>query len=283
MNDAERAETDQASAVGDGHHVSVERRDAVGVVWLDRPERRNAYTPIMAQQLTAALIELDADETISVIVVTGRGEYFSVGADLDINWRDPEVHGVETLTDPEAAPWKLATPIIAAINGDAIGVAFTWALQYDIRVVASDARVALAFNRIGIIPDRNSLWLLPRMIGLSNASDLLLTGRTITGAEAYRMGMATHCVPADQVLATAEAIAQDMAMSCAPISLSVTKALMYEFLEQTDRVQAYNYERRVLNWVRTLGETVRGVAAFKEKRPPRWATTKSQTIPAELR
>ena len=115
----------------------------------------------MARQIGAALVELDADDGIRVIVVTGRGEHFSVGADLDVDWRDPSVHGAETLTEPEHAPWNLATPIVAAINGDAIGVALTWTLQWDIRVVAEEARIALAFNRIGIMPDRNSLWLLP--------------------------------------------------------------------------------------------------------------------------
>lgn len=264
-------------------HVTVERRGAIGLVHLDRAERRNAYTPRMAAEIGNALVELDADDVIRVIVVTGRGGHFSVGADLDVDWRDPSVHGAETLSDPDRAPWRLATPIIAAINGDAIGVALTWTLQWDIRVVAEDARIALAFNRVGIIPDRNSLWLLPRLVGVSAAMDLLLTGRTISGAEAHRFGLATRLVPRADVLDTALEIAEDIAVNCAPVSTSVTKRLLYEFLEQTDRVRAYNYERRVLNWVRTLGETMRGIAAFKEKRPPTWGTTKSTPIPPELR
>ena len=159
----------------------------------------------------------------------------------------------------------------------------TWALQWDLRVVAAEARLALAFNRVGIMPDRNSLWLLPRLVGLSTAMDLLLTGRTISGSEAHRIGLASRCVPAGEVLDEALRIADDIATNCAPISVTATKRLMYEFLEQTDRVRAYNYERRVLNWVRTLGETVRGVAAFKEKRAPLWGTTTATRIPEELR
>ncbi len=267
----------------EGNDVDVERRGPVGLVWLDRPGRRNAYTPAMAEQLGAALIDLDADDDIRAIVVAGRGEHFSVGADLDIDWRDPAVHGKETLTDPDRAPWNLATPIIGAINGDAIGVALTWALQWDIRVVSETARIALAFNRVGIMPDRNSLWLVPRLIGVSNAMDLLMTGRTIDGAEAHRIGLASRLAPADQVVDLALEIAQDIAVNCAPVSTTVTKRLLYAFLEETDRVHAYNYERRVLNWVRTLGETMRGIAAFKERRAPEWGTTKSQPIPRELR
>jgi enoyl-CoA hydratase/carnithine racemase len=264
-------------------HVTVERDGAVAVVRLDRPARRNAYTPLMAVQLTAALAELDADPGVRAIVVTGAGRHFSVGADLDMDWRSAAVHGVETLTDPDAAPWRLATPIIGAINGDAIGVALTWAMQWDIRVVAADARIAFSFNRIGIIPDRNSTWLLPRLVGFATAMDLLLTGRTISGAEAGRLGLASRCVPADQVLAEALAVARDIAVNCAPASVTVTKRLMYEFLEQADRTQAYNYERRTLNWIRTLGETVRGIAAFKSKSAPQWGTSKHVTIPADLR
>jgi len=264
-------------------HVTVARDGAVGVICLNRPDRRNAYTPLMARQLHDALVELDADEAIRAIVVTGSGKHFSVGADLDVNWRSTDAHGVESLSDPDSAPWRLVTPIIAAINGDAIGVALTWTMQWDIRVVAQDARIAFSFNRIGIIPDRNSTWLLPRLVGFSTAMDLLMTGRTISGVEAHRTGLASRCVPADQVLDEALAVARDIAVNCAPASVTVTKRLMYEFLEQPDRIRAYNYERRTLNWVRTLGETLRGIAAFKTKSAPQWGTSKHVDIPADLR
>jgi enoyl-CoA hydratase/carnithine racemase len=254
-------------------HVATEIDGPVAVVVLDRPQRRNAYTPLMGAQLGAALAGLDADPAIRAIVVTGRDAWFSVGADLDIDWRDRGAHDVETLADPGAAPWNLATPIIGAINGDAIGVALTWAMQWDIRVVAEDARLAFSFNRIGIIPDRNSTWLLPRLIGFAPAMDLLMTGRTITGAEGHRLGLATRLTAADAVLAEAIGIARDIADNCAPASVTATKRLMYEFLEQNDRLHAYNYERRTLNWIRTLGETVRGIAAFKAREKPRWGTS----------
>lgn len=264
-------------------HVSVEKQGPVGLVFLDRPERRNSYTPLMALQLQEALVELDGDESVSVIVVTGRGEHFGVGADLDMNWRDERTHGVETLSEPEKAPWNLNTPIIAAINGDAIGVSLTWAMQADIRVVADSARLAFSFNRVGIMPDRGSTWLLPRLVGFGVAMDLLLTGRTIDGREFERLGLATHVVAPGDVLKVAVDLAADMAERCAPASMVATKRLMYEFLETHDRIAAYNRERRTLTWIRTLGETLRGIAAFKEKRPPEWGTTKHQQLPGELR
>lgn len=133
-------------------HVSVETKGSTGIVYLDRPDRRNSYTPVMANQLQQALVELDSDQAVSVIVVTGRGEHFGVGADLGLDWRDVDAHAVESLTRPDQAPWRLQTPIIAAINGDAIGVSLTWAMQADIRVVASTARLAFSFNRVASSP-----------------------------------------------------------------------------------------------------------------------------------
>jgi enoyl-CoA hydratase/carnithine racemase len=264
-------------------HVTVERQGRVGLVFLDRPDRRNSYTPLMALQLQEALVAFDADPEVSVVVVSGRGEHFGVGADLDMNWRDERTHGVETLTEPEKAPWNLSTPIIAAINGDAIGVSLTWAMQADIRVVAASARLAFSFNRIGIMPDRGSTWLLPRLAGFGVAMDLLLTGRTIDGAEFERRGLATHIAAPEEVLKVAVELATDMAERCSPVSMTATKRLMYEFLESTDRVAAYNRERRTLTWIRTCGETLRGIAAFKERRAPEWGTTKHTRIPSELR
>jgi enoyl-CoA hydratase/carnithine racemase len=263
-------------------HVSTELRGRVGVVFLDRPERRNSYTPLMALQLQQALVAFDEDPAVSVIVVTGRGEHFGVGADLDLNWRDSQAHGVETLSEPGKAPWNLDTPIIAAINGDAIGVSLTWAMQADIRVVANSARLAFSFNKVGIMPDRGSTWMLPRLCGFGVAMDLLLTGRTIDGTEFERLGLATHITSADNVLTAAVALAAEMAERCAPVSMTATKRLMYEFLETQDRIAAYNRERRTLTWLRTQGETLRGIEAFKQKRAPQWGTTKHTEIPAEL-
>jgi enoyl-CoA hydratase/carnithine racemase len=236
----------------------------------------------MGRILKSALSELDRDDEVRVIVVAGRGDHFGVGADLTIDWRDPSAHAVETLSEPDRAPWNLATPIVVAINGDAIGVSLSWAIQCDIRVVAEDARLAFSFNRIGIMPDRNSLWLLPRLIGTGPALDLLLSGRTIDGVEAHRIGLASRIAPRAEVVALARQIAEDIARNCAPASVTATKSLFYRFLEENDRIRAYNTERRVLTWIRTLGETLRGIEAFRSKSEPKWGTKKSDRFPPEL-
>lgn len=278
--------SDPSSAPAADEHedapVSVERDGAVATVFLDRPDRRNAYTPSMGTMLGTTLADLDADVSVRAIVVTGRGDDFSIGADFGVDWRDPAAHGAEDLRHPELAPWNLATPIIGAIRGAAIGVALTWAAQFDLRVVADDAKLAFSFNRIGIMPDRGSLWLLPRLVGFANALDLLLTGRRFDGHEAQRTGFASRVVSAEDVLPTALAIGHDLATHCAPISVTATKRLAYRFLEDVDRVQAYNYERRVLNWVRTQGETSRGIAAMRDHAEPEWGTSTATRIPDEL-
>lgn len=263
--------------------ILTERHGPVAVVRLNRPEQRNAYTPDMAVRLQHALVECDRDESVRAIVVTGAGEHFGVGADFGIDWRNPEAHAVESLSRPEEAPWNLDTPIIAAINGDAIGVHLTWAMQADIRIVASDARIAFSFNRIGIIPDRNSMWLLPRLAGFGPAMDLLLTGRTVSGDQIAAWGLASESLPRAEVLARAIALGEEIAERCAPASVTVTKQLMYAFLEENDRLKAYNRERRTLNWVRTLGETMRGIEAFKTRSLPQWGSSKKTRIPSELR
>lgn len=263
--------------------VIVERKGALAIVRLNRPEQRNAYTPSMAVALQRVLVECDQDEDVRAIIVTGAGDHFGVGADFAIDWRDPDAHAVETLSRPEEAPWNLDTPIIAAINGDAIGVHLTWAMQADIRVVAENARIAFSFNRVGIIPDRNSMWLLPRLAGFGPAMDLLLTGRTITGSQMAAWGLASEAISSNDVLGRAIELGEEIAERCAPASVTVTKRLMYEFLEETDRLKAYNRERRTLNWVRTLGETIRGIEAFKKRSKPEWQSSKKVEIPSELR
>ena len=274
--------SENTAAADEAADVVVERDGPIAIVWLNRPASRNAYTPSMGQLLKDFLVELDRDDQVRAIVVAGKGDHFGVGADLTIDWREPSAHAVELLTDPESAPWNLATPIIVAINGDAIGVSLTWAIQCDVRVVADDARLAFSFNRIGIMPDRNSLWLLPRLIGASAAMDLLLTGRTIDGAEAHRIGLASRMTTRADVIPMACSIANDIASYCAPASVTATKNLFYRFLEETDRVRAYNTERRVLTWIRTLGETLRGIEAFRSKSVPQWGTKKSNRFPRDL-
>ena len=267
----------------------VERQARVGLVTLNRPERRNAYTSRMGAELQAAFAELEADESVRAIVVTGAGKYFCAGADLERGGStfDRLADDEQRQQERERAgsgprPWEMRTPIIAAINGAAVGVGITLPMQWDIRIVARDARLGFVFNRRGITPEANSTWIVPRLIGVSRAMELLLSGRLFSGEEAVAMGLASQAVDADQVLPTAMALAQDIADNVAPLSAALTKQLIYRFLSEPDRLAAQTLEARVFSWVGTQADAREGVTAFLEKRPPDWKLSKHTQLPFDL-
>jgi len=183
----------------------------------------------------------------------------------------------------ELSPWQLSTPILAAINGSAVGVGLTYALQWDVRIAAEDAKLGLVFTRRGLIPEANSLWLLPRVVGTSRTLELLLTGRVFTGAEAADMGIVSQAVPADQVLPATIAIAREIADNTAPAAVAVTKRLFYRFLETGDRYGARALERDMFQWSLKSADAKEGIASFLEKRPPKWSMSKNADLPDAVR
>src|SRR5262249_38467824 len=203
----------------------------------------------MGLELHRAFGEFEADEAVRAIVVTGAGRDFCVGADLERGgrtFRRGQGDERETVEQQRAAdpvrPWEMATPIIAAINGSAVGVGITLPMPWDIRIVAREAKLGFVFNRRGVIPEANSLWIVPRLIGVSRAMELLLTGRLFTGEEAAEMGLASRAVEREQVLPTAMELARDIAANVAPASAAITKRLVYQFLAEPDRNAAHGLE-----------------------------------------
>lgn len=263
--------------------ILLERRGSVGLVTLHRPERRNAYTGRMGVELHAAFAELEADDAIRAIVVTGAGRDFCVGADLERG--GGTFSRTENFAEPERpaettpGPWEMATPVIAAINGSAVGVGLTLPMQWDIRIAAADAKLGFVFNRRGVIPEASSTWIVPRLIGVSRAMELLLTGRLFTGAEAAEMGLVSRAVERDQVLPAALEIAEDIAANTAPLSVAVTKRLIYEGLNEPDRDAAQGRESAAFWWMGKQADAAEGITAFLEKRPPRWTQSKRTPVP----
>jgi enoyl-CoA hydratase/carnithine racemase len=268
--------------------ILVERQGRVGLITLNRPEHRNAYTPRMGAELREAFTELEADDEARVIVVTGAGRHFCAGADLSRGGStfDRRQDDAERASDRDRLgegprPWEMRTPIIAAINGSAVGVGITLPMQWDIRIVARDAKLGFVFNRRGVIPEANSLWIVPRLAGVSSAMELLLTGRIFSGEEAVAMGLASRAVAADQVLPTAVAMARDIAEQVAPLSAAITKGLIYRFLTEPDRDAAQALEGRAFWWMGRQADAREGVTAFLEKRPPDWKLSKHTDLPFE--
>ncbi|MBO0729741.1 MAG: enoyl-CoA hydratase/isomerase family protein [Acidimicrobiaceae bacterium] len=253
----------------------------VAVVTLNRPQQLNAFTPTMGRELGHAFVNLEADEAVRAVVVTGAGRAFCSGAALDpagSTFRGSDGDGLGPPLS-ELSPWTMATPVIAAINGAAIGLGITYPMQWDIRVAAEEAKIGFAFTRRGLLPEANSLWLLSRLVGASRALDLLLTGRTITGAAAAEMGLASQAVPAARVLDTALDIARDIAVNTAPASVALTKRLFYDQLGWRDRQAARADERAAFAWLASQPDAREGISAFLERRPPAWGMSKHTSMP----
>lgn len=266
----------------DGIRVDVDGR--VATVWLNRPDRGNAFISAMQVELHRQLDRLDRDETVRAIIVTGAGKLFSAGADMEpggANFAfDAEHHRrakADMATRPR--PWQMRTPIIGALNGSAVGIGLTFPLQWDIRVVNETAKYGFVFTRRGLIPEQNSLWLLPRLVGIGTAVELLTTGRLFSGAEAKELGVAHEAVPGDRVLPSAREIAQDIADNTAPVAVGITKQMLYALLSETDREAAFCREWETFRWTGRQDDATEGVEAFLGKRVPQFSGAKYAQLP----
>jgi enoyl-CoA hydratase/carnithine racemase len=264
--------------------ISVERDGAVATVWLDREERGNGFVSAMQVELHRQLAALDAEPDVRAIVVTGRGRFFSTGADLEPGGANFAFDAEQTararqMMAERPRPWAMRTPIIAALNGSAVGIGLTFPLQWDIRIVNESAKYGFVFTRRGLIPEQNSLWLLPRLVGMSTALELLLTGRIFTGAEAKELGIASRAVPGDEVLPIALGLAEEIAANASPSAVGLTKQLAYELLGEPDREFAFHREWELFRWMGRQPDSAEGVASFVEKRPPSFTDPKNAPCP----
>ncbi|WP_142279479.1 enoyl-CoA hydratase-related protein [Mycobacterium arosiense] len=198
----------------------VETQGGVASVIMNRPDRLNAMTPELQKNLLATLAELDRSEHVRAIVLTGAGGGFCSGADRDVLDRVHELVGTDEL---QAQPPILHTPLIAAVNGPAIGIGFSIMLLADVIYVARDAKIASSFSRLGLVAEWGAAWTLQRRVGYGAAADILLSGRSVAPAEALRLGLAQRVLPADELLPAAKAWAADIATNTSPYSAANIK------------------------------------------------------------
>ncbi len=277
-----------APGTGKYETILVDIDAGVATLTYNRPDALNAFNTQMDTEFHAAMWSLEADPAVRVIVVTGAGRAFSSGLDLSsggaaLSGAEAEHEsemGLTADTIPErSAFWKMRTPVIAAVNGIAIGAALNVALLMDIVIVAEDAKLRLPFNRIGVVPDANATWLLPRLVGTQRALELFLTGRFFTGAEAAEMGLALKAVPKEEVLPTALELAREIATYAAPAAAGLTKELVYKFLMETDRNAAFALETKIIFWLGQQPDAMAGVMALMQKSEPAWEGSKHAEPP----
>ncbi len=245
--------------------------EGVAVLTLHEPRKRNAFSAEMARLLGEHLTRCDTDDTVRAVVLTGTPPAFCAGADLSeggdtFKGRDSGSFSAAALPFPI---WRVRKPVIAAVNGHAIGVGFTLTLQCDIRIFAAEATYGIVQVRRGVMGDAYSHWTLPRIVGLSAAADILLTGRTFDGREAKDLGLCSRVVDSGEVLPTAMEIAGDIAHNTAPVSVALSKQLLWDTWghgpEEIERLETDLHHRLM------AGPDAReGVLAHLEKRPPVW-------------
>jgi enoyl-CoA hydratase/carnithine racemase len=244
--------------------------DGVATITLNRPEKRNAIGDGMARELDLAYVACDRDDDVRVVVLTGAGTAFCSGADL--------AAGDETFAGTNEAfsaagiatpAWSVRKPVIAALNGPAVGLGLTLALQCDIRLFAADAIYGVVQVRRGVMGDAYSHWVLPRMIGLARAAEVLLTGATFDGRRAVELGIGSRALPAGEVLPAALAMAREIATHTAPLSVAASKALLWDSFN----LSAAEVGERETDAHRVLmahDDAREGVRAYLERRPPSW-------------
>ena len=248
-----------------------EQRDDVVLLTLNRPDKLNAWTPQMSAELTEAIEQADEDPSVGAVVVTGAGRGFCAGADIGAVF-DAQLSGDSSAAMPaRRRDWielvRTTKPIVAAVNGPAIGVGLTMILPFDRIVVAESAKLSVRFVKMGLVPELASSLFLPQRCGLGPASDLMLSGRTVLGPEAVELGLADEVVADGEVVDAALARARSYAENPTP-QLRWIKQLITQNACETDPRAAQSREIAFLQQAYATAEHKEAVAAFMEKRPP---------------
>nr|WP_206038092.1 enoyl-CoA hydratase-related protein [Rhodococcus sp. HNM0569] len=265
----------------------LERDGEIAIVRLHRPDRLNAFTYEMCDRLVEIMDTCEADDTIRAIVLTGSGRAFCAGADLGgggatfVLEDDPDTGGAPADRGGVVALrfYRSTKPLIVAVNGPAAGVGVTMTLPADVRIAADTARFGFVFTKRGIVPEACSSWFLPRLVGISTALRWTMGGHTVSAGEALEHGLVDEIVPAGDILARAVAIARDMVAETAPVSVALTRQLMWRMLGAPSPEDAHRADSLGV-YVRGASADAReGVESFLEKRPAQFPDRLSDGLP----
>ncbi len=255
--------------------IRYEVADNVGVITLNRPDRLNAFTPTMMAELLEAFDRSDADDEVRAVIVTGEGRGFCAGADLagggeTFDWRKRQADGEAVPRDGGGRVtlriFESTKPVIAAINGPAVGVGITMTLPMDIRLVADGAKIGFVFARRGIVPEAASSWFLPRLVGIAQAMEWVATGRVFDAQEALAGGLVRSVHAPDELLGAALALAREIADNAAPVSVALARRLMWNMLGAAHPMDAHRADSRAMFSRGQSADAREGVTSFLEKR-----------------
>jgi enoyl-CoA hydratase/carnithine racemase len=279
--------------------IKYEVADNILTLTLNRPEKLNAFNATMQREMIDAFDKADADDDIRVIIVTGAGRAFCAGADLSsgANTFDRDArrgpvrrlpNGGVDYSDPQARDgggqltlriFKCLKPVIAAVNGAAVGIGVTMQLAMDIRLASEAARFGFVFSQRGIVPEAASSWFLPRIVGISQALEWCYTGRVFPAEEALAGRLVSKVMPADELMPQARLLAREIAEKTAPVSIALIRQMMWRMLGADDPMEAHKVDSRGI-YARGRSDDVKeGVTAFLEKRPAVFKNKVSADMP----
>jgi enoyl-CoA hydratase/carnithine racemase len=270
-------------------HILYEVGAGVCLVTLNRPDRLNALSTTMLEELLQALELADADDAVRVVIVTGAGRAFCAGADLSGGAQTFDNAARGRTTDPEAhrdgggaftlRAFDMKKPLIAAINGPAVGFGITMTLPMDIRLASTRARMGFVFARRGVVPEACSTWFLPRLVGISRAAEWVYTGRVFDAGEALRAGLVSQVVEPDDLLPAARGLAREIADHTSAVSVALARQMLWKMLGADHPMEAHRIDSPGMFWTGQSADAREGVTAFLEKRPARFTLRPSADMP----
>lgn len=259
--------------------LRLEVAEGIATITLDRPERRNAFGDGMGHELAEAYRRCDADDDVRVVVLTGAPPAFCAGADLAAG--DRTFVGTDegfSAAGVRFPAFRLRKPVVAAVNGHAIGIGLTLALQADVRIMAADATYGVVQARLGLLGDAYVHWVLPRLVGVSRAAELLFTGRRFDGSQAHAWGLCSEALPAEEVLPAALVLAREMAQA-APLSLAASKQTLWAAVAGSGADTVEHWETHWHELLMAHDDVREGMRAAIERRPARWTGSVSELPP----